>query len=84
MTTTLAPADRSDCVVTAQGDGEHFLFHCGEQFLWEPVPAGTRREQLRPGQVVQVDIALGPSATLFRAGETLRLVARTAKTIVSR
>ena len=28
----------------------------------------------RAGQVVPVDIALGPSATLFRAGETLRLV----------
>jgi hypothetical protein len=27
-----------------------------------------------PGQVVQADIALGPSATFFRAGETLRLV----------
>jgi putative CocE/NonD family hydrolase len=41
---------------------------------FEPVPAGTRREPLRPGQVVQADIALGPSATLFRAGETIRLV----------
>jgi uncharacterized protein len=41
---------------------------------FEPVPAGTRREPLRQGQVVQADIALGPSATLFRAGETLRLV----------
>jgi len=41
---------------------------------FEPVPACTRREPLRPGQVVQADIALGPSATLFRAGETLRLV----------
>jgi predicted acyl esterase len=41
---------------------------------FEPVPAGTRREPLRPGQVVQADVALGPSATLFRAGETIRLV----------
>ena len=41
---------------------------------FEPVTAGTRREPLRPGQVVQADIALGPSATLFRAGETIRLV----------
>ena len=41
---------------------------------YEPVPACTRRQPLAPGQVVQVDIALGPSATLFRAGETLRLV----------
>jgi uncharacterized protein len=41
---------------------------------FEPVPAGAGREPLEPGQVVQADIALGPSATLFRAGETLRLV----------
>jgi hypothetical protein len=41
---------------------------------FEPVPACNRREPLSPGQVVQADIALGPSATLFRAGETLRLV----------
>jgi predicted acyl esterase len=41
---------------------------------FEPVPACTRREPMGPGQVVQADIALGPSATLFRAGETLRLV----------
>ena len=40
----------------------------------EPVPAGTRRQLLAPGQVVPVDIPLGPSATLFRAGERLRLV----------
>ncbi|MBO0806706.1 MAG: CocE/NonD family hydrolase [Actinobacteria bacterium] len=41
---------------------------------FDPVPAFTRRQPLGPGQVVQADIALGPSATLFRAGETLRLV----------
>jgi putative CocE/NonD family hydrolase len=41
---------------------------------FDPVPALTRREPLAPGQVVAADIALGPSATLFRAGETLRLV----------
>jgi uncharacterized protein len=41
---------------------------------FDPVPACTRREPLAPGQVVAADIALGPSATLFRAGETLRLV----------
>jgi uncharacterized protein len=41
---------------------------------FEPVPACTRGEPLSPGQVVQADIALGPSATLLRAGETLRLV----------
>ena len=41
---------------------------------FDPVPACTRREPLSRGQVVQADIALGPSATLLRAGETLRLV----------
>lgn len=41
---------------------------------FEPVPKFVAREPLRPGQVVPVDIALGPSATLFRAGEQLRLV----------
>jgi uncharacterized protein len=41
---------------------------------FDPVPAFAGREPLARGQVVQADIALGPSATLFRAGETLRLV----------
>jgi uncharacterized protein len=41
---------------------------------FDPVPACTRREPLAPGQIVPVDVALGPSATLFRQGETLRLV----------
>jgi uncharacterized protein len=41
---------------------------------FDPVPACTHRQPLLPRQVVQADIALGPSATFFRAGETLRLV----------
>jgi uncharacterized protein len=41
---------------------------------FDPVPTFSRREPLAPGQVVQADIALGPSATFFRAGDTLRLV----------
>jgi uncharacterized protein len=41
---------------------------------FEPVPTYTQRQPLQPGQVVQVDVPLGPSATLFRAGEQLRLV----------
>ena len=40
----------------------------------EPVPTCTDLEPVRQGEVVEVDIALGPSATLFRAGEQLRLV----------
>lgn len=41
---------------------------------FEPVPTFARRQPLGPGQVVPVDVPLGPSATLFRAGEQLRLV----------
>jgi hypothetical protein len=41
---------------------------------FEPVPACVTRKPLAPGEIVPVDIALGPSATLFRAGEQLRLV----------
>jgi len=41
---------------------------------FEPLPTFTVPEPLQPGDVVPVDIALGPSATLFRAGEQLRLV----------
>lgn len=40
----------------------------------EPVHTFCSREPLQPGQIVPVDIALGPSATLFRTGESLRLV----------
>ncbi len=41
---------------------------------WQPVPTCSDEQPLRPGEVVEVDVALGPSATLFRAGEQLRLV----------
>ena len=41
---------------------------------FDPVPACTQRQPLAPGQIVPADIALGPSSTFFRAGETLRLV----------
>lgn len=41
---------------------------------WEPVPACARPRPVTAGKVVAVDVALGPSATLFRAGEQLRLV----------
>ncbi len=39
---------------------------------WEPVPTCTGPQPI--SGVVAVDVALGPSATLFRAGEQLRLV----------
>jgi putative CocE/NonD family hydrolase len=41
---------------------------------WEPVPTCTQPQPVCAGEVVAVDVALGPSATLFRAGEQLRLV----------
>lgn len=41
---------------------------------FQPVPTFTQRRPLRPGEVVPVDVPLGPSATLFRAGEQIRLV----------
>jgi hypothetical protein len=41
---------------------------------FDPVPTFSQRQPLAPGQVVLADIALGPSATLIKAGETLRLV----------
>jgi hypothetical protein len=41
---------------------------------FDPVPTCSHRQPLVPGQVVQADVALGPSATLFKAGEILRLV----------
>lgn len=40
----------------------------------QPIPTFTGQDLLRAGQVVQVDISLGPSATVFRAGDQLRLV----------
>lgn len=39
-----------------------------------PVHTFLHPQPTRPGEVVAVDVALGPSATLFRAGEALRLV----------
>lgn len=41
---------------------------------WEPVAACTERQAVGAGEVVEVNVALGPSATVFRAGEQLRLV----------
>lgn len=41
---------------------------------FEPVPTYRHPRPLRAAEVVQVDIPLGPSSTLFRAGEQVRLV----------
>jgi putative CocE/NonD family hydrolase len=40
----------------------------------QPVHTFDVHRPLHPGEVVPVEVALGPSATLFRRGETLRLV----------
>ncbi|HEX7353582.1 MAG TPA: CocE/NonD family hydrolase [Mycobacteriales bacterium] len=40
----------------------------------EPVHTFTHPQPLTPGEIVAVDVALGPSATLFRAGDSIRLV----------
>ncbi len=40
----------------------------------QPVHTFLNPQPLRPGQIVPVDVALGPSATVFRTGESLRLV----------
>ncbi|WP_430918863.1 CocE/NonD family hydrolase [Mycobacterium colombiense] len=40
----------------------------------EPVSTGTAARPLSPGELAEVEVELGPSATLFRAGEQLRLV----------
>jgi hypothetical protein len=41
---------------------------------WEPVSDAVDPQRLRAGEVVAVDVALGHTATLWRAGEQLRLV----------
>ena len=41
---------------------------------WLPVPACTDPIPTAAGEIVAVDVALADSATLFRAGEHLRLV----------
>ncbi len=41
---------------------------------FDPVPTLDRREPLANGEIVLADIALGPSSTLFKAGDRLRVV----------
>lgn len=40
----------------------------------EPVHTFSRRQPLSPGEIVPVDVALGPSATVFRPGDRIRLL----------
>ena len=41
---------------------------------FEPIHTFTNLQPLRPGQIVELEIALGPSSTLFRSGDSLRLL----------
>lgn len=41
---------------------------------YRPVPLHRKRQPLKSGEIVPVEIEILPSATLFKAGETLRLV----------
>ena len=41
---------------------------------WQPVHLHTYEEPLEPGVTVPVEIEIWPSSTLFRAGETLRVL----------
>lgn len=43
---------------------------------WQPVHLHRAEERLAPGVPVPVDIEIWPSSTLFRAGETLRVVVK--------
>ncbi|MBT2187387.1 CocE/NonD family hydrolase [Sphingobium nicotianae] len=43
---------------------------------WQPVHSHLEEQRLEPGVPVPVDIEIWPSSTLFRAGETLRLVVK--------
>ncbi|MBT2134501.1 CocE/NonD family hydrolase [Croceibacterium sp. LX-88] len=43
---------------------------------WQPVHSHLREQRLRPGEIVPVEIEIWPSSTLFRAGESLRVVVK--------
>jgi predicted acyl esterase len=43
---------------------------------WQPVHSHLQEERLEPGVPVPVEIEIWPSSTLFRAGETLRVVVK--------
>ncbi|MBW1667063.1 MAG: CocE/NonD family hydrolase [Deltaproteobacteria bacterium] len=42
--------------------------------LWQPVLKHQGEQKLKPGEIVSAEIEILPSSTLFRKGETLRLV----------
>lgn len=43
---------------------------------WQPVHSHRKESRLGPGEIVPVDIEIWPSSTLFRAGESVRVVVK--------
>ncbi len=52
----------------------HRALDAARSTAWQPVHPHDREEFLTPGQTVPLEIEIWPSATLFRAGETLRVI----------
>jgi len=50
---------------------------------WHPVQKGARKQNLKLGEIVPVDIALYPSSTFFEAGESMRLIVASSEIIAS-
>lgn len=54
----------------------HRALDPGRSTPWQPVHSHLREDRLAAGEVVPVEIEIWPSSTLFRAGETLRVVVK--------
>jgi predicted acyl esterase len=54
----------------------HRALHAEKSTEWQPVQSHLREELLKPGEIVPVEIEIWPSSTLFRAGETLRVLVK--------
>src|SRR6185437_7651940 len=52
----------------------HRALDANRSTAWQPVHPHDREEPLPEGEAVALEIELWPSATLFRAGESLRLI----------
>ncbi len=50
---------------------------------YQPVISGQSEQPLKAGEIVAVDIALEPSATFFRSGESLKLIISTRPAVFS-
>jgi uncharacterized protein len=65
-----------DRVTTGWLRASHRALDAERSQPWAPVHTHLDRRPLAPGEVVDADVALRPSATRFRAGDELRLVVR--------